>query len=328
MGPTVSVLTAASTQELVAAALAAPSMHNTQPWQFAMLPDDRLRIYADQNRLLPISDPGGRALYIATGAAVHNICLAARRLGYSTEVSPLPEPGDSSVLADIRLIPDRDVSFAYADAVLYHAITRRHTNRFPFRKAPIPAKVMRQLEESATAVNGVSLKSLSAAEAEAALALVRQANRVLESDPLYVAELTYWTRRHDARADGVPVSAFGRRPEQGTLPMRDFALGTPGAAVWTAPFESEPRLLVVATDGDLPADWLHAGEALQRTLLVATICRLSVSYFYQPFQVDVLRSRMRHAAGVAGYPQLLFRLGYGRLVNGPPRRQPTEAMRQ
>ncbi|GAB3433464.1 nitroreductase family protein [Flindersiella endophytica] len=324
MFPTTSTLSLSSVGRLVAAALAAPSMYNTQPWRFSIGPDRVLRICADSDRLLPISDPGGRALYLATGAAIRNLRLSVRRIGYEPEVRYRPDRSTASVLAEVRL-GDRPAGFTRAEEVLLHAVARRHTNRFPFARKQIPATSLRQLRDAADG-EGVSLKLLSVAEASGALALVTQANRVLESDSLYATELAWWTRRQDDRLDGVPVSTFGRKPEHGELPMRNFALGMPGAPVWTAAFEPEPELFVLATEGDEPEDWLRAGEALQRLLLVATAGRLSASYFYQPFQINELRARMRHVTKTDGHAQMLFRLGYGRAVIGPRRRLPSDAL--
>lgn len=311
-------------EQLVAAALAAPSMHNTQPWRFSVESGGVLRVHADGSRLLPIGDPGGRGLYMATGAALHNLELAARRLGFEPEIRIRPEPTDPAVLAEVRLT-EGPVRFSYVDEVMYRAIERRHTNRFPFRRRPIPQAVVSQLGEAAD-VEGVSLLALSAIERENAIALVYHANRVLESDALYVAEMAQWTSRRDDRVDGVPATAFGRRPEKGSFPVRDFAVALRGAAPWAAAFEPEPQLFLTATEGDLPADWLRGGAGLQRVLLVATTCGLSASFLYQPFQIDELRARLRRVVGATWYPQMLLRLGHGREVSGTRRRPPADAL--
>ena len=59
----------------VAAAVRAPSMHNTQPWRFR-LADGALEVLADHRRRLPRADPHGWALRVACGAAVFNARLA------------------------------------------------------------------------------------------------------------------------------------------------------------------------------------------------------------------------------------------------------------
>ena len=45
--------------QVVAAAVWAPSVHNTQPWLFSA-GDREIRVYADARRQLLVADPGGR----------------------------------------------------------------------------------------------------------------------------------------------------------------------------------------------------------------------------------------------------------------------------
>ena len=50
----------------------APSVHNTQPWVFALFPD-RLEVRADPSRQLTVLDPDGRELVESVGAALFNV---------------------------------------------------------------------------------------------------------------------------------------------------------------------------------------------------------------------------------------------------------------
>ena len=52
-------------------------MHNTQPWRFRYLPARQtIELRADPARRLRFSDPAGRAVHIACGAALFNLRLA------------------------------------------------------------------------------------------------------------------------------------------------------------------------------------------------------------------------------------------------------------
>ena len=90
-------LPALSSQELVRAAILAPSPDNNQPWRFAFR-DQRLTVLVDPRRELP-SDVGSMFSYMALGAAVENACIAGRQSGHASQVEFVAAP---------RLCPDDD----------------------------------------------------------------------------------------------------------------------------------------------------------------------------------------------------------------------------
>ncbi len=70
-------LSAADVAAVVAMAGRAPSVHNTQPWRFA-IHDSAIDLLADTSRLLPSIDPDGRELMISCGAALFGLRLGMR----------------------------------------------------------------------------------------------------------------------------------------------------------------------------------------------------------------------------------------------------------
>src|SRR5512142_3516001 len=68
---------------LLSWAVLAPSRHNTQPWLFE-IEGDEVRLYADGSRALHATDPDGRELLMACGAALTNLTLAAAHFGHAT----------------------------------------------------------------------------------------------------------------------------------------------------------------------------------------------------------------------------------------------------
>jgi nitroreductase len=90
--------------ELVAAATMAPSKHNSQPWHFRFDPASQtIGLYADPERMLRVSDPAGRGLHIACGAALFNLRLAAAVAGRHPVVRLTPDAGQPLLIAAVRL---------------------------------------------------------------------------------------------------------------------------------------------------------------------------------------------------------------------------------
>jgi hypothetical protein len=79
-------------------------------------------------------------------------------------------------------------------------------------------------------------------------------------------------------------------------------------------------LVAVATPMDNNEAWLAAGLGLQRLLLAATKAGYATSYLNQPIEVSKLRTRLATELHLAGYPQLLLRVGRGSAVPHSPRR--------
>src|SRR5262245_55774431 len=59
-------------RECLEAAVAAPSIHNSQPWRFRVTALG-VDVFADRDRGLHVIDPIGRELLISIGAAVFNL---------------------------------------------------------------------------------------------------------------------------------------------------------------------------------------------------------------------------------------------------------------
>jgi nitroreductase family protein len=152
-------LTRQTAERLIEAATAAPSVHNSQPWQFVAWPVDRvIEIYADPARTLRRGDPRGRAVHIACGSALFNLRLAVARAGHEPVARLLPSPRDPLLLASVRLAGPYRPRPAERD--LYAAI--RLTGRGPFTGHP-SRRVLVALKEAA-AVEGASLRELGQAD--------------------------------------------------------------------------------------------------------------------------------------------------------------------
>ena len=74
-------------------AILAPSTHNTQPWLFKVS-ENKISIFADMTRSLPVIDPENKELIMSCGAALGNIMVSMNYFGFSYLVKPFPNPSN------------------------------------------------------------------------------------------------------------------------------------------------------------------------------------------------------------------------------------------
>jgi nitroreductase len=314
---------------VVAAAIWAPSVHNTQPWWFA-LRGAELVLHADSGRQLGVADPAGREMMISCGAALFTAKLALRSLGYIPETRILPEPDDPLVVARMRW-RHRALPSAYELALFSHVMERR-SHRGGFGPLPLPHRLLEDLRQDGMQ-EGARLRIATDDGSRAAVsAVVEMAESVQRTDGDYVRELATWAPPPGSeRRDGVTPLAYPARPERTypAFPGRDFAhgrgWGLPGSgAVAGAHFPG--IVCVLTTPSDSPTDWVHTGQALQRMLLTATASGVAAALSSQPVEVDWLRKVLRAQLGDGSYPQLVLRLGIVPQIETSVRRAPESVL--
>ena len=75
------------------------------------------------------------------------------------------------------------------------------------------------------------------------------------------------------------------------------------------PGRSAGVVCLLATSADQPADWVNAGQALQRILLTSAACGVAAALHSQPFELGRGRGLMHPRPEGRLCPQLLLRLG-------------------
>lgn len=313
---------------LVNDAAAAPSMHNAQPWRFRYFRGTRtFELRADFDRAMPHSDPDTRALHLGCGAALLNLRVAVAHEGRHSETRLLPDTADRSLLASVRLTGSTGGKSDLG--ALYPAIHQRHSSRYPFEETRIP-EALREALSAAARDEGAALSFPTSWHLQDVLELVQEAEARNITDPGGDRDLAQWTQVDAPSAssadDGVPQYAFGPRKRGGRAPVRDFAGPRQVAGREAADFEQNPQLALLSTAHDGQEDWLRAGQAMERVLLLATLKGLSSSFVTQPLEWTDLRWPLRDPVTGTGYQQVLLRLGYGPEGASTPRRPVTEIL--
>lgn len=289
---------------LVRSAILAPSSHNTQPWRFSVR-EGRIALYADRTRALPANDPDDRELTISCGCALMNLRVAAAAGGLGPRIKILPELEDPDLLAYVELAPSTDR--ASDDAQLFPAITKRRTYRKRYEAKPVLGEVLDELAESAHS-EGAWVEVLSGETTRhKAAELIAEGDAIQWADPSWRRELAAWM--HPRRqGDGLVVPGLAAPIAQ--LTVRSFDMGSGVAAKDRKLANESPVLAVLGSERDDAADWVSAGQSLQRLLLTACQKGLQASYLNQPIQVPSLRPKLKNLLSRGGFPQILFRLGF------------------
>lgn len=298
---TTTTWSAATFEAAVGDAVLAPSIHNTQPWRFRHTADG-IEVSVDQDRLLPMCDPDGRAARVSCGAAVYNLRLALAVAGAPARWRV--RPGGSV----IRLVPAESRPATPTERDLHRQIRRRHTNRSPFSEARVEPALMIQLKEAAAGEGGWLHVVDDETTVWEVAALTRRADAQLNADPAYVAELRSWASRTDDSVEGIGRSASGAAPHEAELMVRrDF--GGPSRRLARDTTVS-PVLAVLGYQGEHRTHEIQAGMVLQRVLLRAADLGLATAIYSQPIEVPSIREQLRLVLDRPYAPQLVLRFGY------------------
>ncbi|WP_262064160.1 Acg family FMN-binding oxidoreductase [Streptomyces sp. STR69] len=306
---------------LAHAASLAPSPHNTQPWFFVEEGRDHgFEIHADRGRRLVLTDPGGRETVVACGAALFNARIAVRSLGFRPAVDLLPESGNPAYLARVGFAAHAPATFD--EALMAGVLAHRHTHRGPFAAERVAEELLDELRQHARA-EGADLQVVDDADQLDHLAdLVRTAEDVHRADRGHTAEIA-----GSVGPDGVPTEACLYHPDCVLLAARDYlGLVRQFAAPPQKWVSRTGTVVVLTTPYDTRADWLRAGQALQRVLLYAEAHGVRAAFHTQPLEVPAVRGEVRTSVAFGRFPQLILRLGHTTQTWFTPRRGPAETL--
>jgi nitroreductase len=294
-----SVITAA-----VELACRAPSLHNSQPWQW-LARNMVVDLFIDPHRLVTATDTSGREAIISCGAALDHFRVAMAAAGWDTNVERFPNPNNLDHLASTDFAPVDYVTPARRERA--DAILRRRTSRLPFG-APKHWGSFEPVLRSSFAGDSVALDVLGA-DARPRLA---EASRLTEAlrryDDPYYHELLWWTAP-SRESEGIPPSALvsevdGRRVDVNRrFPTDQDERSSAGT-------HDQAEILVLSTPSDTRIDALNCGEVLSAILLECTLAGFATCPVTHITELEASRDIIRDlTSGPAGVPQVLIRVG-------------------
>ncbi len=304
-------------EALLSAAVAAPSMHNTQPWRFEVN-GTVIDVFLDGSRALPAEDPTGRAMRIAAGAAIFNLRCAAASMGFDSWFGLVPDaarPGPGRPHrggTDHRAGPGPDEPVR-ADPPPAHQPAASPAGRAgdgrPHRSGPGRAVRGRRTH---LAAQGIRCRML---------ALPSRSTCARSATGNARAERARWVGGERSTADGVPSCVLGSASGRSIRrPSAISARGPPTGRGHRTFFEPDAALAVLSTEQtEQWTSWWPAWRS-NTCLLAATRDGLTASFLNQLLEFDDLRRRSNSITGKPGFAHMVIRFGHTTVQGTTPRR--------
>jgi nitroreductase len=297
--------------EAVATASLAPSIHNTQPWQWRIRPG-ALDLWADRGRQLCVGDPDARMLTISCGASLHHASIALAAHGYRTMILPYPDPSHPDHLAHLGI--SDQIPITPAATRLHQAIALRGTDRRPVDTQPLDENALLAITIAIQA-QGCYLHPLRRDQVIELAAMVARAQDGERADDARRAELAYWVEGIGPEGTGIPDANIPARPPLTTVAQRDF--GHPGTRRTDAGHDTAATYAILYGELDDRSGWLEAGQALSAGWLTATDLGVSVMPLSAVAENPATRQALRGLLSGIGYPYLVLHLGMAEGRRGP-----------
>jgi nitroreductase len=290
-------------KDAVSSASRAPSLHNSQPWQW-LFEGGQLRLFLDPGRITN-TDQSAREALIGCGATLDHLRVAMAATGWQAKVDRFPDPKNPNHLASIEFSPmdcvtDRDRRRA-------SAIWMRRTDRLPF-SAPTDWKSFEPVATGSVSDGVVHLDALSDDLRPRLVEAAQIAESLRFYNTVYNDELHWWTAPFEA-SEGIPYSALVSAAEGDRVGVdRVFPVTHQPERRVEIP-EDHAKILLLSTDDHSRADALASGEALSAVLLECTMAGLATCPVTHLTEVAVTRELIQSLMDHAAVPQVLVRVG-------------------
>lgn len=302
---------------LIRFAVLAPSSHNTQPWSFEV-DGNRINVFGEHNRKLPIADNNDRQHFISIGCAIQNIILAAGYYGYETVIKyEIVGNVHKTKVAEIILTKSEKHSIQKDTELVGYILTRR-TNRNRYLSKEIDAKIIKELHS--VNVEGVSLFVTQNTEQVRELGQVAVFSSIESMiDKGFRHELSHHLKHNLTKSKtGMPGFSLGLpTPVSFLLPsmMKLFNMEKLAQKQNEDLFNNHtPYIALLLTEGDSFQDWVQAGRCFEYISLILTKYGISNSPWGAPVQIGGFFKDLQEIVGTDKRPQMFFRMGYSNKI--------------
>jgi nitroreductase len=312
-------------EDAVTAACRAPSLHNSQPWQW-VYSDGQLRLFLDPSRVMD-TDESARQALIGCGAALDHLRVATAAAGWQAHIQRFPNSDSPNHLASISFDPSDYVT--ERDRLRAQAMVARRTDRLPFSA---PTDWTSIALEWASSVDGRAVR-IDTIPTDLHSQLT-DAAQMVESlrlyDSAYHDEMHWWTAPFE-KAEGIPHSSLVSAAESDRVGIeRVFPVVRRPERRMEIP-EDQAMIQLLSTDDDSRADALACGEALSAILLECTMVGFATCTVTHLTELSETRKLIQSLVRPDAIPQVLVRVGVvpgtEKMPHATPRRPLSEVLR-
>lgn len=295
---------------MVAAAAAAPSTGNDQPWKW-FYKKGTLYLFHDEYRSYSFGDFQKTASFITFGAAYENLYIHALRLGIEPYYSFIPDPSTEKLVAAIRFKKLKPNLLSELLRPLDQAIFTRHTNRIMAPKAVIADEIYKRLATYAESVPGAKIRFFTDDNELRGLARIIGAcdrMRLLHPEGHYdfVHREMRWTSADAERTlDGIDINtlALGNslmaamsviKSEKVIEAVKELGGGNALGMLAMRTVSTASALCMISLPGYGLKNFFEGGRSMERFWLGATNLNLAIHPLISPLY---LFSRILHGNG-------------------------------
>jgi len=271
------------TKKILEAAVMAPSGDNVQPWDIRVSDNfTQIDLYNLPDKDNSYYNYQQAASYIAHGAVIENILIAAGHLGCHAEYQLFPDASNDAYVAKITLTPAE----MQADP-LYPAIFERRTNRFQYKRSEVTKEVLVVLSDSVKKIDTASVSLVNQKDK-----INQLANELMVNDRIvferkdihaFLFDKIRWNKKQiEETKDGMPVGVLGLSfIEKMAFPLFRFWWYVKTANVfglsriiglkcwWNC--RNTSLLGMISIQGNDKVAFVQGGRAMQRVWLEATV---------------------------------------------------------
>ena len=305
--------------ELIGAAITAPSGGNIQPWKW-WYKHKTLWLFQDVNRGVSFLNYKNKASHISHGAASENVIIKAASMGFNVSLTKFPLGNQSCLIAGFRFTPTG--SIVRDELATY--IQKRYTNRTIGARILLKKEDQEALLNSILPVPGARLRLFqSPEEMEKLKRVVAGVDRLYYSsragNEQFTQELRWTKEEVEATRDGIDIETLDVTPteraglmvsrtENVARYLREWGLGSAFGKISKKAIDASSALCLITMPKAQVDAYFEGGRALQRVWLTCTGKGISL----QPLSISLFLYARINGGDLQGIEDMQEELQYWR----------------